>query len=55
MSTDDETFVCECCETRRMEVDSCEHDPKFVHNWCMECCESFHTEDESRYDWNDLD
>jgi hypothetical protein len=32
----------------------CDHDPKTVHHWCLDCCENFQEKKYPR-EWDDLD
>lgn len=52
---DEETFVCDSCETELALEQQCDHDSKLVHNWCIDCCSNQAFEEHSPLEWDDLD
>jgi hypothetical protein len=45
--------VYDSCETELALEQQCDHDPRTVHNWCLDCYEN--NEGPSSIEWNDLD
>jgi hypothetical protein len=54
MQINDETFVCDSCENELALEEQCNHDPKTVHHWCIDCC-SNESESVNPIEWDDLD
>ena len=46
----EETFVCDSCETELALEQRCDHDPKTVHLFCIDCCQNLDTNNEYRDD-----
>lgn len=41
------------CENELALEQQCDHDPKTVHHWCIDCCENL--EHANPLEWEDLD
>jgi hypothetical protein len=54
MQVSDSTFVCDSYEAELALEQQCDHDPKTVHHWCIDCCENIHEKKYPR-EWDDLD
>jgi hypothetical protein len=56
MQINEETFVCDSCETELALEQQCDHDPNTVHHWCVDCCSNFEEHiNTSPVQWDDLD
>lgn len=54
MQISDETFVCGSCEVELALEQQCDHDPKTVHHWCIDCCSNSEACTGSK-EWDDFD
>ena len=54
MEVSDSTFVCDSCEIELALEQQCDHDPKTVHHWFIDCC-SNEFENVNPIEWDDLD
>jgi hypothetical protein len=54
MQVSHSTFVCDSCEVELALEQQCDHDPKTVHHWCIDCC-SDEFENVNPIEWEDLD
>ena len=52
MQASDSTFVCDSCENELALEEQCDHDPKTVHHWCIDCCSN--VEKINPIQWDDL-
>lgn len=54
MQVFDSTFVCDSYEVELALEQQCDHDPKTVHHWCIDCYENIHEKKYPR-EWDYLD
>ena len=54
MKISDSTFVGDSCEEEVALDQQCDHDPKSVHHWCIDCC-SNSNDNVNPIQWDDLD
>ena len=44
------TFVCASTKVELALEQQCDHDPKTVHHWCIDCCSNEAFEDHTSHD-----
>jgi hypothetical protein len=55
MQVSDSTFVCDSCEIELALEQQCDHDPKTVHHFCIDCCSNSNDTFVNPIEWDDLD